>query len=80
LILTANTDLHLATVYGDIILDSGGNIDMSLTDAMILPQRTSAPSSPPDGLTIFNPNTGYTNVYSAHDGDWHHFNRDSGWA
>jgi len=46
----------------------------------ILPMRTSAPSSPPDGCMVFNPNTGYTNVYSSHDSAWHHFNRDAGWA
>lgn len=53
-------------------------IDMSNGYYLILPQKTSAPSSPQDGMTVFNPNTGYTNIY--HDGAWHHLNRDAGWA
>lgn len=40
--------------------------------------RTSAPSSPFNGMMVFNYSTGYTNVYFG--GAWHHFNRDSGWA
>jgi len=85
-----SSKLQIESANGDLVLYTGGEVTftlassgegvrMSTADWLILPQRTSAPT-PSDGMLIFNPNTGYTNVYSSHDVAWHHFNRDAGWA
>jgi len=79
LALHAYQGVYLSATYGDIVLNcSAGGIDASPTEWMELPRKTSAPGSPTEGMLVYNNNSGYTNVY--HDGAWHHFNRDSGWA
>lgn len=48
-------------------------------DSFYLGEHTSVPAAV-DGKIVFNPNTGYINVYSSAYGNWWHVNRDSGWA
>jgi len=71
----------LRLIADDVVYISGDYLYLGTNcPYMVLPMKTSAQGSPPDGCIIFNPDTGYTNVYSSHDGAWHHFNRDAGWA
>ena len=65
-------------ISGSYIYFNGTYVDMHDAPYMFLPEKTSAPSSPSDGMLVFNPTTGYTNVY--HNSAWHHYNRDAGWA
>lgn len=75
-----STGLVLYSLVGDIdvVTPTDKGIVAGGCDFFVLPQKSSAPTSPLPGMQVFNPSTGYTNVY--HSGAWHHFNRDAGWA
>lgn len=63
---------------GDDITVNADFVNMKSCDYMYLAERTSAPSSPSNGMVVYNPTTSNINIYDG--SNWWHCNRDSGWA
>lgn len=70
IVIDSNLSISLHTGSGYGILADG-------CDFIDLPRKTSAPTGV-EGRMVYNPATGYLNVYSS--GAWWHANRDAGWA
>jgi len=78
--LTGGMEIKSEGSAGIILNTNSINYGLSMHDCgwMSLPQRTTAPSSPFNGMMVYNSSTKYLNVY---DGTaWWHANRDAGWA
>lgn len=73
--LSSGGDIMLEPESGQDVAIFAKRFDLANTESHMLARKTSAPTSPSNGMMVYNPSSGYLNIYDGPAARWWHCDR-----